>query len=199
MTQTMQSAARPPACSGIASLLSLIHQTKAFSALQHRAFCGPRWYPHRQRWLKPRALEHSTIQAGSQRAALGFAPGSALQFVFYFVLGPHFTLITHGSFSVFVLFNLFLVVLLDFSDVLGLVCCSMTGSPGGVGKERVCLVYVKRSTGAVTVQTPELMPADPFLFALPVLQELSTPVRVQREAGWLLCARRRSPSCACLP
>lgn len=38
MTQTMQSAARPPACSGIASLLSLIHQTKAFSALQHRAF-----------------------------------------------------------------------------------------------------------------------------------------------------------------
>lgn len=39
MTETMQSAARPPVwCSGIAALLSLIYQTKAFSALQHRAF-----------------------------------------------------------------------------------------------------------------------------------------------------------------
>lgn len=89
--------------------------------------------------------------------------------MFYFVLGPHFTLITHDSCSVFLLFHLFLAVLLDFSAVLRLVCCSMTGSPGGLGKERVCPVNARRSADAATVQTPELMTADPFLCALPVL------------------------------
>lgn len=82
--------------------------------------------------------------------------------MFYFVLGPHFTLITHDSFSVFLLFHLLLVVLLDFSAVLRLVCSSMTDSPEGLGKERVCPVNVKRSTDAATVQTPELMTAIHF-------------------------------------
>lgn len=98
-------------------------------------------------------LEDSAIQAGSQTAALGFAPGSALLFVFYFELGLHFTLITHVSFLVFLLFDLFLIVLLDFRALLiRVVCCSMTGSPGGVGKEHVCPAYV-RSADAVTVYT----------------------------------------------
>ena len=115
--------------------------------------------------------------------------------MFYFVLGPHFTLITHGSFSVFVLFNLFLVVLLDFSAVLGLVCCSMTGSPGGVGKERVCLVYVKRSTGAVTVQTPELMPADPFVCSTcPAGAQHTSP---RAEGSWVafVCTYKKPQLC----
>lgn len=37
-------------------------------------------------------------KAGSQPAAVGFAPGDALLFVFSFELWPHLTLITHTSF-----------------------------------------------------------------------------------------------------
>lgn len=81
-TETTQSAARPPVWHlGIKALLSPIYQTKAFSALQHRTFCRPRWYPQKKRWLKPPPLEDSAIQAGSQPAAVGFAPGNVLLFV----------------------------------------------------------------------------------------------------------------------
>lgn len=53
-TETTQSAARPPMWhSGIVALLSLIYQTKAFSALQHRAFCRPRWYPQKKDGKNP--------------------------------------------------------------------------------------------------------------------------------------------------
>lgn len=72
--------------------------------------------------------------------------------VFYFELGPHFTLITHVSFLVFLLFDLFLIILMDFRALLvRLVCCSMTSSSGGVGKKHVCPMYVRRSADAVTV------------------------------------------------
>lgn len=145
MTETMQSAARPPVwCSGIAALLSLIYQTKAFSALQHRAFTDHVGILRgNDGWIPP-ALEDSAIQAGSQTAALGFAPGNALLFVFYFELGPHFTLITHVSFLVFLLFDLFLTVLLDFRALLiRLLCCSVTSSPERVGNERLCPAYMR--------------------------------------------------------
>lgn len=96
------------------ALLSLIYQTKAFSALQHRAFCRPRWYPQKKGWSKPPALEDSAIQDGSQPAAVGFAPGSALLFVFSFELRPHLTLITHVSFFGFSSFSFVLICLSGF-------------------------------------------------------------------------------------
>lgn len=85
----------------------------------------------------------------------GICPWESLALcVFYFELGPRFTLITHVAFLVFLLFDLLLIVLLDFRALLiRLVCCSVTGSPGGVGKERLCPVYVRRSADAVTVRT----------------------------------------------
>lgn len=128
--------------SGIVALLSLIYQTKAFSALQHRAFCRPHWYPQKNQWSKPPALEDSAIQAGSQPAAVAFAPGNALLFVFSFELWPHLTLITHISFFLDFLFDLCLFVFLDLCALfIRPVCCSVTCSPG-VGGKGTCVSSV---------------------------------------------------------
>lgn len=141
-TETTQLATRPPVWHlGIMALLSPIYQTKAFSALQHTAFCRPRWYPQRKGWLKPPALEDSAIQAGSQPAAVGFAPGNALLFVFYFELGPHFTLITHVSFFGFSSFWCVVICLSFCALFIRLVCCSVTCSPG-VGGKGTCMSSV---------------------------------------------------------
>lgn len=73
--------------------------------------------------------------------------------MFYFELGPHCALITHVAFLVFLLFDLLLIVLLDFHALLvQLMCCSVTGSPGAA-MEHVCPVHVRRSADAVTAQT----------------------------------------------
>lgn len=79
---------------------------KGILCIATQSLCRPCWYPLRQPRLKPPALEGCAIQAGSQAAALGFAPGCALLFVFYSELGPHFALITHGFFFFFLVYSL---------------------------------------------------------------------------------------------
>lgn len=68
--------------------------------------------------VKTPALEDSAIQAGSQPAAVGFAPGNALLFVLYFDMGLYFILITHVSFFGF---SSFWFVLICLSGLLCLV------------------------------------------------------------------------------
>lgn len=182
-TETIQSAVRPPVWhSGIMALVSLIYQTKAFSALQHRAFCRPCWYPQKKLWSKPPALEDSAIQAGSQPATVGSAPGNALLFVFSFELWPYFTLITRVSFFGF---SSFWFVLICLSGFLCLVhqtrVLQRDLQSWSKGKGNVC---VQCMWGALQVlklfrhlcQSPQ---SDPRVLCLPCRQE---------EVRGLLCA-----------
>lgn len=116
-TETTQSAARLPVWhSGVMALLSLIYQTKAFSALQHRAFCRPQWYLQKNRWSKPPALEDSAIQSWQPTSCCGICPWGCPAFCiflwavttfdfdysYFFFCGIFFWICTYLSFWIFV-------------------------------------------------------------------------------------------------
>lgn len=182
-----KSAASPPVWhSGIVALLSLIYQTKAFSALQHGAFCRPHWYPQKKRWSKPPALEDSAIQAGSHPAAVGFAPGNALLFVFSFELWPHFTLITHVPFFGFSFWFL-LICLSGFLCLVhqtGVLQHDLQSWSRGKGKVWGALQVLKLFR--LLCQPPQ---CDPRVLCLPLCR--------QEEARWFWCAN--TSDCPHLP
>lgn len=91
-----------------------------------------------------------------------------------------------------VLFHLFLIVLLDFSAVLiRLVFCSMTGSPGGVGKEHVpSICEEKRRRCKCSDTSANLCRFIPVSSACPAGAQ-HTSLHAERRQMVLLCADKK--------
>lgn len=171
-----QSAAGSPVwCSGIAAFLSLMCQTKAFFALRHGAFAdhagvlrgNDGWNPQPWRTLQSKLAVNWPcwdLPLGALCSlcfTLGW--GHILLWLLVFLFGVFF-----------LLFDLFLIILLDSCALLfRLVCCSVTGNPGEVGRGSVSPAHV-RSADAVTAQTLTPTSTGWLLCALPVLQQLIT-------------------------
>lgn len=138
-TETTQSAARLPVWhSGVMALLSLIYQTKAFSALQHRAFCRPQWYLQKNRWSKPPALKDSAIQSWQPTSCCGICPWGCPAFCVFLWAVTTFDFDYSYFFFLGFLLDLYLFVFLDFCALfIRPVCCSVTCSPG-VGEKGTC-------------------------------------------------------------